>query len=206
MFADLSARCHAGMSNARTSGSSPGLVVTLGASCWAIVDRTHEEVSGCGHDWKATLSSRAAGSGCPECREAGKSKVELAHHEAAVRIFGAASSGQAIVDEAFTHGARWLVDVTIVTVAGLRVAIEYDGAYWHADKGRHRHREVPDLFAAGWLVARLREHPLSSLGIDHRRYTELVVHASAPDPDDVMRQVEQWTATLPGRDSRPGFS
>lgn len=60
--------------------------------------------------------------GVPECREAGKSKVELAHHNSAVRVFGTASTGQALADEAFTHGARWLVDITTVTTTGLKLA------------------------------------------------------------------------------------
>lgn len=149
-----------------------------------------------GHTWAATLSSRATGSGCPECRVAGKSKVELAHHESAVRIFGAASSGQAIADVAFTHGARWLVDITTVTSTGLKVAIEYDGAYWHADKAAIDTAKSLDLVAAGWAVIRLREHPLPSLSIDDPMYTELVVHSPSPDPDGVMRQVEQWTMAV----------
>ena len=142
------------------------------------------------HTWTATLSSRASGSSCPECREAGKSKVELAHHEAAVRVFGAASSGQAIVDDAFTHGARWLVDITAVTATGLKVAVEYDGAYWHANKATVDTAKSLDLLAAGWLVVRLREHPLPTLSIAHPRYTELVVHATAPDPDGVLARVQ----------------
>lgn len=148
------------------------------------------------HTWTATLSSRATGSGCPECREAGKSKVELAHHEAAVRAFGAASSGQAILDESFTHGARWLVDITVVTRAGFKVAIEYDGAYWHADKAKTDTAKSLDLLAAGWLVVRLREHPLHDLGINHPKYTELTVHATAPDPVGVINRVHAWASGM----------
>jgi hypothetical protein len=144
------------------------------------------------HTWPATLTSRATGSGCPDCREAGESKVELAHHKAAVRVFGAASSGQAVIDAAFTHGARWVVDITTVTATGLKVAIEYDGAYWHADKVTIEPAKSLDLLAAGWLVVRLREHPLPSLGIDHPRYAEIPVHATAPDPDGVLERVHTW--------------
>lgn len=144
------------------------------------------------HTWTATLTSRAAGSGCPDCREAGKSKVELAHHEAAVRTFGAASSGHAVVDDAFTFGARWLVDITAVTPAGRNLAIEYDGAYWHADKVTVDTAKSMDLLAAGWLVVRLRESPLPALAIDHARYTELVVYSTSPDPDGMLARVLAW--------------
>ncbi|WP_406720115.1 zinc-ribbon domain-containing protein [Streptomyces anthocyanicus] len=40
------------------------------------------------HAWQAALSSRANGSGCPECREHGKSGIELDHWSAAERVFG----------------------------------------------------------------------------------------------------------------------
>jgi hypothetical protein len=148
------------------------------------------------HSWSASLASRATGSGCPECREAGKSKVELAHHEAAVRVFGAASSGRAVIDEAFMHRARWLVDITSVTPAGLQVAIEYDGAYWHAGKAAIDTAKSLDLLAAGWLVVRLRERPLPALGIDHPRYIELPVHSTAPDPVGVLDRVHGWASSV----------
>lgn len=156
---------------------------------WVCVNDPH-------HTWTANLASRANGSGCPECREAGKSKVELAHHEAAVRAFGAASSGQGVVDEAFTHGVRWLVDITSVTAAGLKIAIEYDGAYWHADKVAIDTAKSLDLLAAGWLVVRLREDPLLALGIDHPRYSELTVHSTTPDPVGVMDRVHAWASSI----------
>ncbi len=151
-----------------------------------------------GHTWMATLVSRAAGSGCPECREAGKSKVELAHHEAAARAFGAAASGQAVSDETFTHARRWLIDIASITAAGQRIAIEYDGAYWHAEKTRVDTAKSLDLLAAGWLVVRLREQPLHSLDITHPRYTELTVHSTAPDPDGVMDSVLAWAGGVIG--------
>lgn len=148
------------------------------------------------HNWTVTLAGRATGSGCPECRETGKSKIELAHHEAAVRAFGAASSGQPVIDEAFTHGARWLVDIAAITASGLEVAVEYDGSYWHADKVTIDTAKSLDLLAAGWLVVRLREHPLPSLGIDHSRYAEITVHSTAPDPDGALDRVHAWTNTI----------
>jgi ssDNA-binding Zn-finger/Zn-ribbon topoisomerase 1 len=146
-----------------------------------------------GHTWQATLSSRAAGSGCPECREAGKSRVELAHHAAAQRLFGNAASGRAVRSEAFARRARWLVDIVIELPSGEQVAVEYDGAYWHADKVAVDTEKSTDLLAAGFWVARLREHPLPPLPVVHDRYREFVVHSSAPDAEATMAQVHQWS-------------
>lgn len=53
------------------------------------------------HVWQVPLASRAAGAGCPECRDHGKSRVELAHHAAAELAFGRASSGQSVRHETF---------------------------------------------------------------------------------------------------------
>jgi hypothetical protein len=62
------------------------------------------------HTWQASLSSRSAGSGCPECREHGKSRVELEYHKAAEKAFGRAASGQSVRHAAFTRRTHWLVD------------------------------------------------------------------------------------------------
>lgn len=148
------------------------------------------------HTWTASLASRAAGSGCPECREVGKSKVELAHHEAAVRLFGHAASGQAVTNEAFARRGRWLIDITTTTTAGVPVAVEYDGSYWHADKTDIDTDKSLDLLAAGYLVVRLREHPLASLDIRDPKYLELVVHATASEPDRVIAAVQAWAESI----------
>ncbi|MFD3565774.1 zinc-ribbon domain-containing protein [Streptomyces sp. NPDC058667] len=49
----------------------------------------------CGHEWQESPVQRGKGQRlrCPECREHGKSRVELDHHAAAERAFGRATSG-----------------------------------------------------------------------------------------------------------------
>ena len=150
-----------------------------------------------GHTWHATLSSRAAGAGCPECREAGKSKIELEHHSAAQTAFGHAASGRSITSDAFRRGVRWLVDITADLPDGREIAIEYDGAYWHADKVDLDTAKSLDLLAAGYLLARLREHPLPPLPVAHPRYVEFVVYSKAPDPVTTIGRVKQWADTHP---------
>jgi hypothetical protein len=146
------------------------------------------------HEWAAQLSSRAVGSGCPECREAGKSRVELLHHAEAERVFGRAASGRAIRSEAFSRRSRWLVDITVVLRDGRQLAIEYDGAYWHADKTDLDTEKSRDLLAAGYLVVRLREYPLPPLPILDDRYAEFSVHPVVPNPAGIMDAVRAWTS------------
>lgn len=136
------------------------------------------------HTWQATLTCRASGSGCPECLQTGKSKVELDHHAAAVTAFGHAVSGQ--------RRGRWLVDICTTLSDGTPLVIEYDGAYWHATKVDLDTTKTLDLLDTGHLVVRLREHPLAALPIEHDRYTEITVHSTTPNPAEVIARVQQW--------------
>lgn len=173
------------------------------------------------HNWQAPLTSRSNGSGCPQCREHGKSAVELAHHAVAERLFDSAASGLSIatggpnaglptdpanlIAPSSTHVSpssrtkRWLVDIVAELASGVKVAIEYDGSYWHADKSDVDTEKSRALLAAGYLVARLREHPLPSLGISDPRYREWTVYSTAPDPEDVIARVRYWSGSHAGR-------
>ena len=146
------------------------------------------------HEWRAALASRSAGSGCPECREHGKSKVELLHLEATERMFGNAASGRAIRSDAFQRQDRWLVDIITTLSRSVELIIEYDGAYWHSDKTEVDTEKSLDLLAAGYWVARLREFPLPGLPVQHERYQEFVVHSAAPDSDRTLKKVSAWLA------------
>lgn len=141
------------------------------------------------HVFEASLTSRANGSSCPQCRVHGKSRVELNHYAAAVRILGDARSGTRVHTKS---GRTWHVDITIETDE-LRLAVEYDGSYWHRDKEDLDTTKSHDLLADGWSVIRLREYPLAPLPVnDTARYLELTVYATAPAPAEVMTRVADW--------------
>lgn len=148
---------------------------------------------GPGHRWRAALASRSNGAGCPECRVHGKSLIELEHHAAAERVFGAARSGEMVRHPAFERRSSWTVDITIELPNGRKIAIEYDGSYWHADKTDLDHEKSIDLLHADYFVVRLREHPLPPLAIEDPRYAEFTVYSTAPDAEGVLAQVRQWT-------------
>jgi hypothetical protein len=147
------------------------------------------------HVWWAPLSGRSNGSTCPECRETGKSQVELAHHAAAVQTFGGARSGVRLRHSAFTSRTSWTADI-LVEVGGVTLVIEYDGAYWHssAEKALVDERKSMDLLAAGYLLVRLREDDLPSLPVDHPRYREVRVYSAAPRPQVAMDEIAAWAA------------
>ena len=136
----------------------------------------------CDHVWQATVAARVGGNGgvgtgCPACpvqhsREeaylvaeiapwvpvaAGVHKVHLAAgaeceaEEAGPSNPGSSSTG--------SRRRRQVLDVDVL-IPAWRLVIEYDGAYWHADKVEADRRKTAALRAAGWRVLRLREAPL----------------------------------------------
>ncbi|MEU4744758.1 zinc-ribbon domain-containing protein, partial [Actinosynnema sp. NPDC023658] len=145
------------------------------------------------HVWRAPLSTRSNGAECPECREHGKSRVELDHYDTAKDRFGTARSGAVLRDPAFTSRTSWTVDIS-VAIQGRTVVIEYDGAYWHAapPKILIDERKTRDLLAAGYTVVRLREDDLPALDVDHHNYREVRVHSAAPNPGTVMDEIHRW--------------
>lgn len=145
------------------------------------------------HVWQALLSSRSNGAACPECSQAGKSRIELDYHQAAEKAFGAARSGAILRDAAFTTRQSWTADIT-VTVNAQTVVIEYDGAYWHAPAAKELvdERKTLDLLAAGYRVVRLREHPLPMLNIKHPHLLQTRVYPTAPRPGRAMNRITAW--------------
>lgn len=149
------------------------------------------------HTWHAPLPSRTSGSGCPMCKEAGKSAIELRTLDAARARFGNATSGQPLRDPAFTARTVWHPDIIVTLPTGRRLIIEYDGSYWHADKTDVDAAKTRDLLAAGHLVARLREHPLPPLPVSSPAYLEVTVYSLAPDPDLAVGQIAAWASDVP---------
>lgn len=145
------------------------------------------------HVWTASASSRSNGAECPECRETGKSRVELDHLAAAKAEFGGVRSGRTFRHPEFSSRKSWTADISF-DVNGRFVVVEYDGRYWHGTDAKalvDRSKSL-DLLAAGYIVVRLRERGLPSLCIDHSSYTEFIVHPSTPQPHGVMRKTSEW--------------
>ncbi|MHA7210074.1 zinc-ribbon domain-containing protein [Arthrobacter sp. MDT1-65] len=148
------------------------------------------------HQWQATLTSRSNGSECPECRQAGKSRVELQHLDAAKKAFADVKSGPYVRSNAFKTRRRWSVDI-LIQDGERTIAVEYDGAYWHSPKAKMEvdRRKSLDLLAAGYSVVRLREDNLPSLDIHSPDYLELQVYSVAPRPAETISRIAAWHAS-----------
>jgi len=160
------------------------------------------------HTWEAPLASRAAGAGCPECRDAGKSQIELDYHAAAAAEFGQAKSGEQLRSPAFTARGMWTVDISVL-VEGIPVAIEYDGEHWHKEKQLLDERKTADLLSAGYAVVRLREDSLPMLVMSHPRLLQMRVYSGGPTAAATMKRIRQWVVNIIVTESTvnvPGFT
>jgi hypothetical protein len=117
-----------------------------------------------GHTWKATVGNRTVlGTGCSECKKSGTSGAEAALFDALADLFEKVEQGARIEDARlgrFQRVAR--VDV-LLRADGRRIAVEYDGSYWHADRAKNDDQKTDALIAAGLTVVRIREQPLPLL-------------------------------------------
>ena len=77
-----------------------------------------------GHEWAAKIYSRSNGSGCPAC----SSEKHTSFPEYAM-IYYLQKQGLDVIHSSKKHGYE--LDVYIPS---LKIAIEYDGYYWHKDK------------------------------------------------------------------------
>ncbi len=139
------------------------------------------------HKWRVAVASRVAGAECPECVDSGKSRIELAHFEAACRLLGNARSGAHYYEPCFTNS--WSGDISLRFLCRM-VAIEYDGAYWHHGKEDVDRRKSEELLAADFVVVRIRENGLDSLGITSPYYGEVFVDGTKSDPNENIALVK----------------
>ena len=109
------------------------------------------------HEWKTTASHRTGQkTGCPYCSIVPRSRQE-------VRL--AFELGYHIpIDHDFhkikTSKRLWDVDIC---APQLNLALEFDGAYFHAEKADRDRNKAQNLRRNGWRVVRVREAPLKKL-------------------------------------------
>jgi very-short-patch-repair endonuclease len=107
------------------------------------------------HEWPATVSARNARTGCPHCLERRISYQELR--------LAAELSAFLPVDFDFRTISTHTTHHVDIAVPALRLVVEYDGSYWHADREWSDRRKVTWLTNAGWRVIRVRERPLKRI-------------------------------------------
>ena len=107
----------------------------------------------CDHEWDATVASRSGGAGCPACANAGTSFPEKA-----VLYYMRECFGDSVRGESSVRGMS--VDVYI---PHLRLAIEYDGEYYHRDRREKDELKNKQLQLNGIKMVRVSEPGLSEI-------------------------------------------
>ncbi len=137
------------------------------------------------HRWETTIASRLAGTSCPECSIAPRSRQEigLAMELATVFAFD-------LEDHKVRDGAG-VMDVDIL-IRSIMVAVEFDGSYFHQGREARDSDKASRLRSEGWHVIRVREHPLEALTDDDVVVAEGAVMKQLADP--VLARIRE----LPG--------
>ena len=83
-----------------------------------------------------------------------------------------------------------------------KIAVEYDGSFWHLNSLDHDTRKTLDLLERGYKLVRIRERSsqftLSSLNIKDPRYLELTYNYSPTweGLSEVADQITSWITDL----------
>lgn len=136
----------------RNAGAVPSeYTPTSGRKVWWLCSKNST------HEWDATIASRTfSGTGCPRCSRGWtrKSLPEvLLASELALHVAVNPDPDPVVLDD----GSVERVDIVLPE---MRTVVEYDGRYWHRDQARRDRDKTTRLTDDGWVVIRVREHPL----------------------------------------------
>lgn len=142
------------------------------------------------HVWPMKTTTRINGGSCPECKEQGKSKIELLYFNELKNTWKnyKVISGAIINNPNFSHS--WTADILICSK--ISVIIEYDGSYWHDDKYDIDTLKTNELLEAGYKVCRIRELDLNLLNINNKNYYQVNVNPSHTIDINILNNINEW--------------
>jgi very-short-patch-repair endonuclease len=126
-----------------------------------------------GHRWLASPKTRVmlgAEGGCRRCNSRNQSRVELRLWQLLASSFPDLVVDLGIEEVRWQRGHMARVDAALI---GSKVALEYDGSYWHASRVEADRLKTRALLEAGWVVVRVREQPLVMLDMAHPSLVEI---------------------------------
>lgn len=122
-----------------------------------------------GHLWKAPFFNIHAGRGCPLCID-----MENGHRTSSQqRELNGMLGG-----ELNYRIGKQSIDIAL-NISGIKIAIEYDGWYWHKDKIVHDIKKSENLIKRGWKVLRIKSrHAIPTLDDIKFRIEHLLTESS----------------------------
>jgi hypothetical protein len=132
-----------------------------------------------GHEWESAISNRTSQNlGCPKCSAKFTSKIE--------NRFRKAFKDSGIFDAIEEHplklrlekDTRKYLEIDILATLGdAKIAIEYDGCYYHRNKVDQDRVKTEKLLALGYIVVRIREQtkyePLAFLDVQSQNFIQV---------------------------------
>jgi len=109
------------------------------------------------HQWKSIISNRTNGSNCPYCDLTPQSKQEL------IITFELKTLFNRIDPKGFKTMLNNRLRAIDIYIPKLNLCIEFDGAYWHKNKGAIDKIKSEMLLKSGYQVIRVREEPLEKI-------------------------------------------
>ena len=112
-----------------------------------------------GHEWKSYISNRTSQMlGCPKCSARFTSKIENEFRQAFAKsgFFSDVESHPLRIADGKDKRRYLEVDI-MASAGGRKIAIEYDGSYYHAGKETTDTRKTNELLVLGYIVVRIRE-------------------------------------------------
>lgn len=153
-----------------------------------------------GHEWKAKIVNRhLLQRGCARCSRVGTSKSEQAFHGEFQKVFSSINADH--TERVKLVGKDRALQLDIVgEFQGRKIAIEYDGIYFHAGEKKTKNdtENTQLLLNNGYIVVRIREDLLPFLAISHENLLQMS-HRFSYAPQDVeatFRKILDWLESV----------
>ena len=133
---------------------------TVDPSTIGIADSKHKPwwlCKHCGNEWQTSCNNRNKGKGCSLCDLTPQSRQELTITFELMTIFGE------IDPKGFKTRLNGRMRSVDIYVPELKLAIEFDGSYWHKNKQQMDKLKTKLLNEQGHKVIRIRQEPLRKL-------------------------------------------
>ena len=133
------------------------------------------------HEWSAVVNMRSSRSNCPYCTLTPQSRQEL------IIAFELKTIFKNIDPKGFKTKINGKIKAIDIFIPLLKLAIEFDGSFWHKDKLALDKIKSELLMDEGYLVIRIREEPLKK--IHENDIISILPYNGKQITDDILKRI-----------------
>jgi hypothetical protein len=133
------------------------------------------------HEWPAVVNMRSSRSNCPYCTLTPQSRQEL------IIAFELKTIFKNIDPKGFKTKINGKIKAIDIFIPLLKLAIEFDGSFWHKDKLALDKIKSELLMDEGYLVIRIREEPLKK--IHENDIISILPYNGKQITDDILKRI-----------------